>query len=285
MRTHDQGPSQRLQRVTSPLLPSHPSTLTLKAHELSWGQEIPPSFQFPGLSRFPELEHRVFTRQGGASASPYESLNASYSVGDVPEKVTENLETIGEQMGAERLVFVNQSHGDKILVVQDGQNTGWKEVPSADAMITNKAGTALMVKLADCQGVILFDPARRVVATAHCGWRGNVKSILGKVVKRMTEEFGSSPSVLFAAVSPSLGPCCAEFNEHFKIFPKVYNKWMVRENYFDLWAISRWQLLDAGLREENIEVAGICTRCRTDLFYSYRGEGKTGRFATVAMLR
>ena len=60
---------------------------------------------------------------------------------------------------------------------------------------------------------------------------------------------------------------------------------MVRENYFDLWQLSRWQLLEAGLKKENIEVAGICTRCRTDLFYSYRAEGTTGRFATVVMLK
>ena len=60
---------------------------------------------------------------------------------------------------------------------------------------------------------------------------------------------------------------------------------MVRKNYFDMWQISRRQLIEAGLNKENIEVAGICTRCRTDLFYSYRAEGTTGRFATVVMLK
>ena len=60
---------------------------------------------------------------------------------------------------------------------------------------------------------------------------------------------------------------------------------MVRKNYFDLWDLSRWQLMTAGLKKEHIEMARICTRCRTDLFYSYRAEGVTGRFATVAMLR
>jgi copper oxidase (laccase) domain-containing protein len=60
---------------------------------------------------------------------------------------------------------------------------------------------------------------------------------------------------------------------------------MVRENYFDLWGISRWQLVEAGVRESHIETAGLCTRCRTDLFFSYRAERTTGRFATAAMLR
>jgi copper oxidase (laccase) domain-containing protein len=60
---------------------------------------------------------------------------------------------------------------------------------------------------------------------------------------------------------------------------------MIRDNYFNLRAISRSQLLESGLKEAHIESADLCTRCRTDLFYSYRGEGKTGRFATVVMLK
>ena len=87
-----------------------------------------------------------------------------------------------------------------------------------------------------------------------------------------------------AAVGPSLGPCCAEFRTYEEIFPPEFEKFMVRKNYFDLWAVSRMQLLDAGLDKAHVHIAGICTRCRTDLFYSYRGEGVTGRFGTVVML-
>jgi len=152
-------------------------------------------------------------------------------------------------------------------------------------MITNIPRIALMVKQADCQGVIIFDPKIGVIANVHCGWRGNVRNILGSVVTRMKEAFGCEESDLFAAIGPSLGPCCAEFVSHGGIFPEPFKRFKVRENYFDLWAISCRQLMEAGLRVENIEVAGTCTRCRTDLFYSYRGEKKTGRFGTVAMLR
>ena len=60
---------------------------------------------------------------------------------------------------------------------------------------------------------------------------------------------------------------------------------MVRECYFDFWAISETQLVDAGLKKEGIEKSNICTKCNTDMFFSYRGEGITGRFATVAMIK
>jgi copper oxidase (laccase) domain-containing protein len=112
-----------------------------------------------------------------------------------------------------------------------------------------------------------------------------VHNILKKTVIRMTAAFHCNESELLAAIGPSLGPCCAEFVSHKEIFPRAFEQFMVRDNYFDLWSMSRWQLEGAGLRRENIEVAGICTRCCTDLFYSYRGEGKTGRFGTIAMLR
>ena len=219
------------------------------------------------------------------SEAPYKSLNTSYAVGDEPENVTGNLKKIKEVTGANHLIFMNQSHGDGIVVLRKGQYTPFENVPSADAIITNITDLALMVKLADCQGVIIFDPKKNVVANVHCGWRGNVQNILERVVIRMKNDFGCRESHLLASISPSLGPCCAEFISHKEIFPETFKRFLVRENCFDLWAISRWQLVGAGLREENIEIAGICTRCRPDLFFSYRGEGQTGRFGAIAILK
>jgi len=100
----------------------------------------------------------------------------------------------------------------------------------------------------------------------------------------MEKEFACSAKELRAAIGPSLGPCCGEFKEYREIFPPAFSRYMVRENYFDLWAISCHQLMDAGIRAENIETAEICTKCNEDLFFSYRANKVTGRFATVAML-
>ena len=101
----------------------------------------------------------------------------------------------------------------------------------------------------------------------------------------MEKEFSSRPADIHAAVGPSLGPCCGEFKGHEEYFPASFNKFQVGEDYFDLWAVSCWQLLEAGVTQAHIEVCGVCTSCRTDLFYSYRREGKTGRFAVTAMLK
>jgi YfiH family protein len=235
-----------------------------------------PFFQFPGLSVYPELAHFVFTRRGGVSDSAFRSLNVSFSTGDSAENVETNLLTIRRVTGARSLWFMNQVHGNHIVSLRERTLQDVEHVFTADAMITDLPGAALLVKQADCQAVILYDPVRKVVSNVHCGWRGNVNGVLGAVITAME---------LRAAIGPSLGPCCAEFVTHQEIFPASFRPFMIRENTFDLWAISRSQLVASGLKNENIESADWCTRCRTDLFYSYRGEGQTGRFATVVMLK
>lgn len=243
------------------------------------------SLKFSQLSKHRQLAHGVFTRHGGVSESPYDTLNASYDTDDLPDCVEINLQIIKKAMGAEQLIFMNQVHGKEVLTIRKGHSGDFKEAARVDAIITDRPGLALMVKQADCQAVILFDPVKGVVSNVHCGWRGNAYNILGSVVSRMRSDFGCRESRLMAAIGPSLGPCCAEFVTHEQIFPEKFRQFMVRENFFDLRKVSRWQLLEAGLNEENLEVAGICTGCRTDMFYSYRAEGVTGRFATVAMLK
>ena len=244
-----------------------------------------PFLQFPGLSRVNRLRHAVYTRRGGRSRPPYESLNISSTVGDKADHVATNLQRIRRAFGAPSLQQMNQVHGDHILMLNNAHDVNPENgSPPADAMVTSLAGVALMVKQADCQAVILVDPGRKAAAAVHCGWRGNLANLPAKVIERMKSSLGCSPAEMRAAVGPSLGPCCAEFTSYETLFPAHFRRFMVRRNYFDLWEITRSQLLEAGLQKNKIEIAAICTRCRTDLFFSYRKEGTTGRFATLVML-
>ena len=255
------------------------------SHGLPTVQNPAPYFQHQNLTQYNQLAHGTFTRHGGASPSPYATLNTSYEVGDLPENVTENLKIIKRSMGAGHLLFTRQIHGTGVLILRAGFHEMFRTPPEADAMITDIPGVALMIKQADCQGVILFDPRKNVIANVHCGWRGNVQNILGKVIGLMQHHFGCRGENLVAAIGPSLGPCCAEFTTHGEIFPGYFEDFMVNENHFDLWALSSHQLVREGVNPDNIKVSGICTRCATDRFFSYRGEGVTGRFGSVAMLR
>ena len=182
------------------------------------------------MSRHEGLAHAVFTRHGGLSASPYHTLNAGYNTGDSSKNVAMNLSIIQECIGALDVKLVNQVHGRDVRILKEGDAGPSKGEVEADALISDVPYWALVVKLADCQGVILFDPVKRVVSNVHCGWRGNRLNILGRVVALMKSEFGCRARNIRSAISPSLGPCCAEFIDYKSMFPEDFRHFMVREN-------------------------------------------------------
>lgn len=242
---------------------------------------------FSNLNRFSEkMRHAVFTRIGGFSQFPFDSLNTSKQNGDDPQAVENNRRVIRQIVGARQIVFPRQTHGDTVVVV--GENAilqGIPENPVADALITNIPGLFIAIQVADCQAIMLYDPENNVVGNVHSGWRGSVAGIIGKTITAMKTEFGTRPQRLKAAIGPSLGPCCAEFVNYHNEIPKRYWKYMDHHCHFDFWAITTDQLVRAGVPGDNIANHRVCTKCRKDFFYSYRGEKQTGRFAAVIGVR
>ncbi len=227
-------------------------------------------------------------KTGGVSLPPYQSLNLSYGVGDTASAVTENRTLLKKRLGITTLLSAKQVHGDAIYTT----NTNFSkdiEVQDYDALTTDTPNIILMIQQADCQAVTLFDPVHSAIAAIHCGWKGSILDILAKTVQAMNIQYNSLPSDILASISPSLGPCCAEFINHAKELPSSFLSFQVKENYFDFWKISEMQLSNAGLQTKNITITGKCTSCSPD-YFSYRrarreGTGQTGRFATVITLR
>ena len=226
--------------------------------------------------------HGIFSRHGGVSPSPYGSLNVGMHVGDKAENVLENRERIKKTLGIRTLASAKQVHGDKIHVAKASGRE--MEVDGFDAIISNRSGLGLMIQQADCQAVLLFDPKQKAVGNVHVGWRGSVANSIGKTVAAMTKAFGTAPADLLAGISPSLGPCCAEFVNYRSELPSSFLNYQAKPRYFDFWAISRDQLVAAGLAPGNIETATICTSCNHN-YFSYRRDKTTGRFASVIGLR
>jgi YfiH family protein len=234
-------------------------------------------FRFESLAAFPELAHGIFARSPGASAPPFAQLNISLAVGDDPQRVVRNRERVAACMGAKELTSVRQMHGGEVVVVDSRPSPSL----AGDALVTERAGTLLLIAVADCQAILMYDPRRRVAAAVHSGWRGSIVDIAGRTVAVMRERFGCRPADIRAGIGPSLGPCCAEFVNYRTEIPS--GLWGYRHDgvRFDFWAMTRDQLMHSGIPEEQIETAGLCTRCRTDLFFSHRAEKHTGRFPAV----
>lgn len=259
----------------------------------------PEYYQFRNEGLSSGLKHAVFTRNGGVSRGTFYSLNVGLSTGDCQEKVLSNRKAILDCMGFFRSFYINQVHGNSLCIVREDDLSRLKTfstappdfdaiVPvsgdTADGIVTDVPGVLLVIQVADCQGVILYDPVRKVLANIHSGWRGSVLNIVGAGVDAMVQQFASVPGDILAGVSPSLGPCCAEFINYRDEIPEKLWQYRLNDHYFDFWRITRHQLTDKGVHPKNIEVAGICTKCTSQRFFSHRKDRNTGRFAVVAGL-
>jgi YfiH family protein len=192
----------------------------------------------------------------------------------------------------DRVVTVNQVHGDDVVVVDEGNYRETAQV-HADALVTGERGIAIGVETADCVPILLLDPVVPAIAAVHAGWRSTVQKIVQKAVRTMQHRFGSDPSRMIAAIGPAIGPECYEVDEPvmgpvrttFAFWeevaaPRANGRWSL-----DLVKLNRLELVQAGLAEGNVHAAGMCTACRLDLFYSFRAEGRTGRMLSVIMLK
>lgn len=235
--------------------------------------------EFELFQEFPQLRHAVFTRHGGVSEGPYASLNAGGGTGDAEALIQMNREKMRKVLGCKTLISSKQVHGVEILVAPLAPDQ-----EECDGLITQKENIGLMIKHADCQALIFYDPVAKALGCLHAGWKGNIQEIYGKMIQKMGKEFGSKPANLLVGISPSLGPCCAQFINYEKEIPQQYWPYQIQPLYFDLWEMARMQLLKAGILAHHLEVAPLCTSCNPADFYSFRRDKPTGRHATVACL-
>jgi YfiH family protein len=254
-----------------------------------------PYLQFDTLRAFAGVRHAVFTRQGGISPEPFASLNLSVSVPDDKERVYANRSRAYGLAGRDTATVVHAHlvHGNAVARVTHQDYGTW--INEVDGIITDEPGCALTMNFADCTPVLVYDPINGAIGLGHAGWQGTVRDLPGALVQAMTSAFGSDPAQLVAAIGPCIGPCCYEVGEPVisqvhQAFadgtsllvdaPEGRSKAEGGRPYFDLPEANRRNLARAGV--QHIELSGLCTACRTDLFFSHRAEkGRTGRFGTI----
>lgn len=253
-------------------------------------------FQFDNLiaEENGRIQHAIFGRQGGVSPAPFASLNLSVSVPDAKERVYANRNRAFGLFGHDThsLVHAHLVHGRTVARVTSRNNGTWIE--HVDGIITDEPGCGLTMNFADCTPIFVYDPVRPAIGLGHAGWQGCLADLPGALVQAMQAEFGSQPDNLWAGIGPCIGSCCYEvgpavieaagnaFDQpHQFLIPQPGRD----RPHFDLPQANRHNLLRAGIPSEQIEMAGICTACRTDLFFSHRAEnGRTGRFGSIFLL-
>lgn len=253
-----------------------------------------PLFESRGLVR-----HGFSTRLGGVSEPPFDALNLGMNTADSLENVRENYTRFCREIGVERdkLILTRQVHSADIRIVSE-QDAGKgfsraSDLGEFDGMITAARRLPIAVFYADCAPILLLDPVKKVVAAVHSGWKGTLARIGRKAVQMMRRNFGCEPSDILAAFGPSIKQC------HFEVGGDVFvqfcqsfgarslSRSIVKGDkfYVDTDWLNMRQLVEEGLKEENISICTGCTYCEHEIFYSHRADGgKTGRMCAVIEL-
>jgi YfiH family protein len=216
----------------------------------------------------------VTTRQGGVSPGPYASLNLSLSVGDEPGAVLENRRRVAAALGVglDDFVFARQVHGARAQVVSArdrgrGARSLGDAVPDTDALVTQDLGTVLAILVGDCVPVILLDPAARVLACVHAGWRGTVGRVTAAALAAMAT-LGARPQDVLAGIGPAIAPDRYQVGEEVAeqvsqafdgdtaslLRPDGSGRWLL-----DLWEANRRSLIEAGVPDHQVQLAAVPT--------------------------
>ena len=264
----------------------HSKTMTLN------NSDTVPYLTYNSLSEINFINHAFSTRLGGVSEGEFTSMNMAFNRGDNPENVTENYKRICKSAGFDfdSLTASAQDHNTFVrAVTSENKGVGIykpRDLHSVDALITNEKGVTLVTYYADCTPLFFVDTKQKAIGLAHAGWRGTVGRIGEKVVKKMTELYGTNPADIIAAIGPAISVCCYEVDkpcaDNFYalsdldssrfVFPKENGKYMI-----DLLETNRQILVASGVKNENITVSDVCTNCNSELLWSHRAtKGKRG---------
>ncbi|WP_320034146.1 peptidoglycan editing factor PgeF [Halarcobacter sp.] len=205
--------------------------------------------------------------------------NLAYHVPDKKENVDKNRLELSKKFkfDIKNLISMNQVHGSCVTVV--GKDSP-RIIDDCDAIITNEKNLTLMVMVADCIPILMFDKFNGVIAAVHAGRNSTFQKISEKTVLKMIEEFSCKPENIEVIMGPSIQKCCYEVDEKLANIVKI-NFGIEFENnrYLDLQGINKKQLKDLGVR--NITINDRCTMCSGVDYFSYRVDKACGRFAGI----
>jgi len=229
-------------------------------------------------------QYAVTGSAGGTGRAPYDGLNLGDHVGDEPAAVAANRATLAAHLGLATLAFMRQVHGRDVAVVDSSPTA---PAPEADALVTTRPGTGLVVLVADCVPVLLAAPGADgpVIGVAHAGRNGVLAEVVGAMVAAM-RALGADITAGQAHVGPAVCGRCYEVPAELQAevvaaVPAAASTTRDGTPGLDLPRAVLHQLAAAGVRD--IAHDETCT-IETPALFSHRRDGVTGRFAGVVWL-
>jgi YfiH family protein len=219
---------------------------------------------------------------------------------------------VARAVGSSAVLTLMQVHGNHAVVVRRGDPVP-ADRPEGDVLVSNNPDLAIAVRAADCVPLLMADSRTGAVAAVHAGWRGTAAGAARVAVETMGKEFGVEPGDVTVAIGPSIGACCYEVRSDLvDAFAAaghsrpLIDRWFQAQPsgggsekhsqpaphasgtklWLDVAGANRDQLVLAGVRDEHIHVAGLCTAMDLKIFTSFRAEQEqAGRLAGVIRAR
>ncbi|WP_437734303.1 peptidoglycan editing factor PgeF [Sorangium sp. So ce1335] len=238
------------------------------------------------------FSHAFFTRRGGVSAPPWDTLSFAVALGDDPAAVRENLERAARRLGisAARLYYLSQVHGVAARVLAGGEDRDDVVREVGDITLSRVAGVGCGVRSADCAPILLADRRSGAVAAVHSGWRGTVLRVVVEAVRALRSLAGSDAD-LVAAIGPHIEACCFEVGDdvaaELAACSPAGGSAVVRgapgaRPHVDVRSILKAQLAEVGLDAARVDDVRGCTACDPARFFSYRRDGqRSGRLLSA----
>jgi len=230
--------------------------------------------KFKIFEPFPSLIHAFSTRLGGYSVGPYQSLNIGLNSGDDQKTVLKNRQLLFNSLSIKpnRLVYPQQIHSANINIVNFPGT-----IENCDAILSKSPDLFLTIQTADCFPVFIFDPKIIAIGLVHSGWKGTSENIVGKTIKMMKEKFGSNSENILAAIGPGVQQRNYQVDQ--TVAGKFNNNYLTADGSghykLDIQKAIIDQLIERGVLLNHIDYSDACSYEASDLFYSYRRDGKS----------
>ena len=243
---------------------------------------------------FKNLSYGFFTRRGGCSRPPYDSLNCSFNVEDNQYDVVENLKLVCNQLKLEKLIKLNQIHSSKVFVVHN------KDILTnniqADGLVTKLKGIGLSILGADCAPILFYDKISNIIGACHAGWRGALNGIIESTINNMVN-LGAKRNDIISIIGPTIHKESYEIKKDVALVVKKTE--FYKQNQSILFKINEDKylfdlplLIKEILKFSKINNFGdiyMNTYEKSNLFFSHRKsshknfpkKGKTGRHISV----
>ena len=247
------------------------------------------------LSKFREINHAFFNKQGGKSKGIYKSLNCGIGSSDTKKNVKNNLKIVCKKIDcfSNKLILLNQVHSNKFHFINKNFKFNKKRL-KGDALIANVKKIAIGILTADCVPILIYDKKLKIISAIHAGWKSAYKGIIKKVIKFLINN-GSSTKNLIAVIGPGISQKNYEIQKNFKDKflkkdkkNKIFFKSIKNKTYFSLNKYIYSQLKKLGVN--NLEIINKDTFDPNNNFFSARRsihdkENDYGRNISIIMIK